>query len=444
MALKNHRQSEDCLSLNVCVGGNREDPKKPVLVLFHHGDFSYGGSADPLLYGDGFVGKHPDVVFVSFNYRLGVFGFIDFSEVPGGEAYPDASNLGLLDQIAALRWIKENIAAFGGDPDRITVVGFEAGAISICLLAASERAKGLFQKAFVFFGSPDFASATPEASKALAKNLLKETQTTTMEGLLQLDTESLKEASQKLWLNICGPTRGATGIPADVLRAYQDGPASGIDFCFGLPNNELGVFRSFVGRRNYEEFIREHMAEMQSSIDSPIADELQEYIDTLATSSTELEAKSRVLEQWASLCIYQTAATLARCGNNVHLMYWDEEPLIDNLGSGTVDVAAVLLGNTESSQMYGNVIDEDLSEVLQSFLQKFANGSALRLYPNEIKRIDAFDWKAFPQALVISDEKMHLEEFADEEALWSAMQERQQRRDASRDACEATEASPAG
>lgn len=73
--------------------------------------------------------------FVSFNYRLGVFGFIDFSEIPGGDAYPDAANLGLLDQIAALEWIRENISAFGGDPERITVLGFDAGATSILMLA---------------------------------------------------------------------------------------------------------------------------------------------------------------------------------------------------------------------------------------------------------------------------------------------------------------------
>jgi Carboxylesterase type B len=118
--LKNHRQSEDCLYLNVCTGNKKSETKRPVIVLFHHGDFTFGGSADPLMYGSSYVDKHPDTVFVSFNYRLGIFGFIDFSEVPGGEACPDALNLGLLDQIAALRWVKENIAAFGGDPEKIT------------------------------------------------------------------------------------------------------------------------------------------------------------------------------------------------------------------------------------------------------------------------------------------------------------------------------------
>ena len=167
--LKYFRQSEDCLYLNICVGSKKTTKKKPVAVIFHHGDFSYGGSSDPILYGRNTTKIYPDFVFVTFNYRLGILGFIDFSEVPGGENYPDALNLGLLDQIAALKWIKENISAFGGDPENITVMGFESGALSIFLLAACEQARGLFQKAFVFNGSPFSAYETPEISKELEK-----------------------------------------------------------------------------------------------------------------------------------------------------------------------------------------------------------------------------------------------------------------------------------
>ena len=136
--LKHHRQSEDCLTLNICTASRKAEHKKPVLVFFHHGDFTYGGSADPLLHGDDLLKIYPDSIGVTFNYRLGILGFIDFSEIPGGENYPDALNLGLLDQIAALRWIKENISFFGGDPERITVMGFESGALSLSLLAACE------------------------------------------------------------------------------------------------------------------------------------------------------------------------------------------------------------------------------------------------------------------------------------------------------------------
>ena len=406
--VKLHRQSEDCLTLNICTGDRKSETGKPVIVVFHHGDFTCGGSADPLLYGGELISEYPDIVFVSFNYRLGIFGFIDFSEVPGGEAYPDAINLGLLDQIAALEWIRENISAFGGDPGRITLLGFDAGATSICLLTVCERAKGLFRKAFVFNGSPSSAYDTPEKARALAGDLLKETQTATMEELLQLSTESLKDAAQKLWRDMCAPTCDGTLIPADVYQAWRNGEASDIGVIIGIPGHEMQVFRSFVGNRNYIDGIIATMTDIQKqdSMDDSTAKAVQAYIDAQMVSSSELEAKSKLVEQWLALCIYRNAVKLSAGGNHVHLMYWDEKPLIENLGSGSVDVAAALLGNGEALQMYGSVMNADLSATLQSLLIKFVHGDTLQLYPNEIKGIDAVNWNAYPLALIVSDGKL--------------------------------------
>ena len=404
--LKNHRQSEDCLSLNICIGSKKTEGKKPVLVLFHHGDFTFGGSADPLMYGANYVNNNQDVVFVSFNYRLGIFGFIDFSEVSGGGNYPDAINLGLLDQIAALEWIKKNIATFGGDPDRITVLGFESGATSILMLAASERANGLFKKAFIFNGNLATAYDSSDGPKALAKALLKETNTSTMDELLKLDTEVLKEAAQKIWQNMCAPTCDGILIPVDVNKAFLNGAAAGIEFVIGIPSDETGVFRAFVGSQNYEELISAGMAGIQSCMDAPVSGEVQAYIETQMKNSTELEAKSKLVGQWLALGIYRSAVKLSAGGNKVHLMYWDEKSLIEKLGSGTVDVAASLLGNGEALQMYGSVLKKDMSEILRTLLKKFINGDKLELYPNEISGVDAFDWKAYPKALVVSDGKL--------------------------------------
>ncbi len=408
--LKNHRQSEDCLYLNICVGIEKDEKpkkknKKPVLVLFHNGDFTYGGSADPLLYGANFVENNPDIVFVSFNYRLGIFGFIDFSEVDGGKAYTDAPNLGLLDQIAALQWIKENIAAFSGDPEKITALGFEAGATSISLLAASGAAKGLFQKAFVFNGNPMTVHDTPVGSRNLAKDLLKETEARTMEELLQLDTEALKDVAQVLWKDMCAPTADGKMIPEDVYHAYQEGAASEIEFIIGIPSRESRIIRDFLSEAEYEMLTETVMTDISGSLDKSLATAVQEYVRAQTAISSELDARSKVIDQWIALCIYRCAWKLSEGGNKVHVMYWDEKPLIENLGSGTVDVAAMLLGNGEALQLYGNVLDKDLSVTLQEFLHKFVKGDALQLYRNEIKGIGDIDWEPFHKALIVSDKK---------------------------------------
>ena len=408
-----HRQSEDCLSLNIYVADQEEDEKRPVFVLFHHGDFSFGGSVDPLLYGGNFVKAHPDVIFVSFNYRVGIFGFIDFSEVPGGEAYPDALNLGLLDQVAALQWIRENITAFGGDPDQVTVAGFESGATSISLLAASEKAKGLFSRAFVFFGSPEIAYDTSEPSRALADALLRETHTSSMEELLQLDTDRLKDAAQVLWQNMCSPTCDGSWIPVDVYKAYRESAAAGISFIIGIPSNQRKVFRALIGEQNYEKYMSMGVEHIFNYVDKEASDAIREYLKAQTEAGAELEAKGKLVEQWSMLGVYRSAVKLAAGGNKVHLMYWDEKPLIENLGSGLVEVEATLLGNSEAAQMYGSVLNGDLSKTLQTLLMKFIRGEALGLYPNEVKGVCAITWSSFPRALIVSDGELQCRKIED-------------------------------
>ena len=227
-----------------------------------------------------------------------------------------------------------------------------------------------------------------------------------MEELLQLETEVLKDAAQRLWQHMCAPTCDGKLTPADVYHACRDGGVSGIEFIIGFSGNEMQTFRSFAGDQKYENFISAALTDMQNSVDVSAAGAVQEYIEAQKISSGEPEAKTKIVEQWLARCIYRSAVKLEEGGNQVHLMYWDEEPLIENLGSGTVDAAASLLGNGEALQMYGGVMNEDLSGILQSLLQKYISGNALQLYPNEIKGIDALDWEAFPRMLVIANGKI--------------------------------------
>ena len=145
------RQSEDCLQLNVWRPSNLLAGKLPVLVWIHGGGLTIGSAVEQvgtrLIY-DGTAFAKRGVVLVSINYRLGVFGFGAHRSL-NGEApdQPSAGNYGLLDQIAALRWIKNNIAQFGGDPDLVTIFGESAGGVSTCALMAAPAARGLFQRA---------------------------------------------------------------------------------------------------------------------------------------------------------------------------------------------------------------------------------------------------------------------------------------------------------
>jgi para-nitrobenzyl esterase len=135
--------SEDCLFVNIWTGAGSSDEMRPVMVWIHGGAFQFGAGAEPNTDGAHLAAK--GVVLVSLNYRLGVFGFLAHPDLDK-EGAP-SGNFGLQDQIAALRWIRSNIARFGGDPNNVTIFGESAGAMSVGLLMTSPVAKGLFERA---------------------------------------------------------------------------------------------------------------------------------------------------------------------------------------------------------------------------------------------------------------------------------------------------------
>ncbi|MBD5393221.1 MAG: carboxylesterase/lipase family protein [Lachnospiraceae bacterium] len=141
--------SEDCLTLN--IRRPLEGENLPVLVFIHGGGYNTGSASDPLIVGDSFVRN--GIVYVSFQYRLNVWGFYDFTGYPGCDGFE--SNCGLSDHIAAMQWIHKNISAFGGDPDRVTISGESAGGTSAVMLMAVPDLKGTFQQVIASSGLPN-------------------------------------------------------------------------------------------------------------------------------------------------------------------------------------------------------------------------------------------------------------------------------------------------
>jgi len=160
-------ESEDCLSLNVWSPNLAAPAKKPVMVWFHGGAFSYGTANAPRLQGSR-LAKRGDVVVVTVNQRLNIFGFLDLSVI-GGNSFAASGNAGSLDMIAALQWVRDNIDRFGGDPNNVTIFGESGGGGKVCTLLAMPLARGLFHRAIVQSGAavrlrePDRAARLTEA-----------------------------------------------------------------------------------------------------------------------------------------------------------------------------------------------------------------------------------------------------------------------------------------
>lgn len=163
-------KSEDCLYLNVWSPAKSPAEKLPVLVWIYGGGFSFGSTAEPGYTGEKLAAK--GVVLVSIAYRVGQLGFLAHPELTAETSYKASGNYGLLDMIAGLQWVKNNIAAFGGDPGKVTIFGESAGGIAVSMLCASPLAKGLFHGAISqsggSFGPPRLTTYPGENQKTLA------------------------------------------------------------------------------------------------------------------------------------------------------------------------------------------------------------------------------------------------------------------------------------
>ncbi len=170
-AIGSDSMSEDCLVLNVWTAGINDNGKRPVMVWLHGGGF-FEGSGDALPCNEGAsLARTQDVVLVTVNHRLGVFGYLHLGEI-AGERYATSGNAGMLDLVEALKWIHDNIANFGGNPGNVTIFGLSGGGAKVCILMAMPEAKGLFHHAIAESGIALRAKTIEEATRS-AHNYLK-------------------------------------------------------------------------------------------------------------------------------------------------------------------------------------------------------------------------------------------------------------------------------
>ena len=160
---QNGGMSEDCLMLNVWTPARRGEGKKPVFVSFHGGGFSTGSSGAPGFHGDP-LARYGDAVVVTMNHRLAAFGFLNLADI-GGKQFAHSSAVGMLDLNASLQWVKDNIANFGGDPNRVMIFGQSGGGRKVSAMLAMPSSKGLFQRAAVQSGSISVLVSREDANR---------------------------------------------------------------------------------------------------------------------------------------------------------------------------------------------------------------------------------------------------------------------------------------
>jgi para-nitrobenzyl esterase len=209
-------ESEDCLTLNVWTRGLNDGGRRPVMVWYHGGGFSYGSSNTPRLDGTNLTALY-DVVVVTVNQRLNIIGHLHLADI-GGAAYAQSGNAGTLDMIASLQWVRDNIARFGGDPRNVTIFGQSGGGGKVSTLLAAPAARGLFHRAIIMSGAAVRLNTRERASK-LAEAVLKHLNLTPSR-LDELQTMPFRQVIAAI-----GPARKMVG-PTDqpLFDRYDFGP----------------------------------------------------------------------------------------------------------------------------------------------------------------------------------------------------------------------------
>jgi para-nitrobenzyl esterase len=284
-------QGEDCLSLNITTPGL--DGARPVLVWINGGAVDGWSGSVPWYDGESFA-RNGDVVVVSINYRLGALGFLHVGHLLG-EAYADSGSAGIADQITALEWVRDNIAAFGGDPNNVTIFGESAGGMSVGCNLAAPRARGLFGTAIAQSGAAHNAS-TSDAAADITSQLLGELglKESDADALLSIDVDALMAAQAALSLRGAAgggmgagmpfmPMAGTPTLPVAPIDAIRDGSAKDIRVVTGTTTEEFKLFTALLRASSGE--LDE--ASLRKRITSAVGDSAADLIDAYTASRPE-------------------------------------------------------------------------------------------------------------------------------------------------------------
>jgi para-nitrobenzyl esterase len=316
-------KSEDCLYLNVWTPAKSADEKIPVLVWIYGGGFSFGSTAEPVYTGEKLAKK--GVVFVSIAYRVGQLGFLAHPELSAENPNHVSGNYGILDMIAGLQWVKKNIAAFGGDPNKVTIFGESAGGIAVSMLCASPPAKGLFQGAISqsggSFGPPRPTTYPGENMKRLPDaekdglSYAEKAGVTTVAELRSIVVDSLPMG---FGMGSGWPIIDGYVIPDDQYKLYEAGKFNDTPILVGY-NSDEGA--SFTRTKDPEEFI--------GSVNQRYGKFAGDLLKAYPVGDTTVPKTARDLSRDAAFG-WQTwswAKLQAKKGtSNAYLYYFDQHP----------------------------------------------------------------------------------------------------------------------
>lgn len=368
--------SEDCLCLNVWTGAKAVNEQRPVLVWIHGGGF-VEGSGEIITY-DGEALAKKGLVVVTINYRLGIFGFFTHPELTKESPHHAAGNYGLLDVVAALQWVQKNIAAFGGDPGRVTIAGQSAGAMAVHALTASPLAKGLFHRAIAESGS-----SVVRRTRSLSESEKDGVKWAATKGATTLRELRAKPAADLMGGPRFGPVVDGWFLPADTLEIFAQGRQNDVPTMTGLTADE-GSSAPTYGKINAAEFAQQARQRFSNQ-----ADEFLQLYPSRDQAQSGLSQKQSARDQ-GLVSMYLWASERAKTSRTKAYTYyftrgipWPEHP---EFGAFHTSDVPYFFANLRHLNRPWEALDHHLSEIAAGYWVNFArtgnpNGKGLPNWP---------------------------------------------------------------
>ena len=385
MVFRDSGPSEDCLTLNVWTPATHAKEKLPVMVWIFGGGFVAGGSSEPRQ--DGEYLARRGVVVVSMNYRLGLFGFFSHPELTGESPKRASGNYGLLDQQAALDWVRRNIAAFGGDPRKVTIFGESAGSFSVSAQMASPLSKGLFHRAIGESGamfSATLAARPLSDSEAAGANFAAKIGAGSLADLRAKPAAELLELAQKTQGVRFSPNIDGYFLPDSPLAIFAAGKQSKVPLLAGW-NADESNYRAFFAKleptvENYQERARAQFG--------TYADEFLKLYPATTAEEAKMSARDIAGDQFIGFSTWRWMEMHSRTGQSpVWRFRFDQvPPATPSRGAYHSAEIEFVFGALHSKELPWRPEDHKVSDLMMRYWTNFAktgnpNGHGLPMWP---------------------------------------------------------------
>ena len=407
---------EDCLYLNIWKADEATTEKKPVIVWIYGGGFEVGGTTDPQYDCHNLVKENPDVILVTLAYRVSFFGFLHLSHLPDGKDYQDAPNLGLMDQLMGLKWVHENIASFGGDPNNVTIWGESAGGASVTLLPLIKGSHQYFKRVIAQSGAPA-QTRSEEQAIAITDHVMKELGCKTVADLLKVSAQEFADTWARLYgfYQVLGirtfPERDGRCLPLNPWEAYANGAAKDITFLQGCNKDEMNTFLGSIGVDRWNAWANQRKTEKLTQLTDEEKARVESYCNDIQGESYEPTVRlfSQIMFQVPQIRLSEEQT---KGGGKSYTYLFTPESSVPLIKCGHITELSALFNHPEITAFTGRAYDETFCKTMRKMWIQFAKTGNPSLTAEMSPDGKAKEWPLYDtgekQVMVLDEQDIHL------------------------------------